>query len=156
MIPEFFNIVEAALYITSSFYYDRQDTESDNPYLDDYTLLTHNLETAAAVISCVASFGWVGTWWITYLRTPGRGAVSQGVLQLLGLMTNSSGQDGRLMTLMSSRGTVPSRPHSSTWSTTPRYKRTMQATPLSICTATPTSSTSSVRPHSKTLLKKVV
>jgi hypothetical protein len=90
MIPELFNIVEAALYITSSFYYDKQDTESDNAYLDDNTLLTHDLETAAAVISCAASFGWVATWWITYLRTPGRGAFSQGVwVPLLGLVTNS-------------------------------------------------------------------
>jgi hypothetical protein len=75
MIPEFFNITEAVLYIASSFYYSKQDTESDTPYLDEYTTLSHNLETAAAVISCAASFGWVGTWWITYLRAPGRGTL---------------------------------------------------------------------------------
>eukprot|EP01087_Luapelamoeba_hula_P011171 TRINITY_DN3006_c0_g1_i1.p1 TRINITY_DN3006_c0_g1~~TRINITY_DN3006_c0_g1_i1.p1 ORF type:complete len:354 (+),score=60.98 TRINITY_DN3006_c0_g1_i1:70-1131(+) len=70
MIPEYLNVVEACLYIGSATLYPKEDTDT---YADKYTNRVHNIETAAAVISCVASFGWVGTWWMTYYRTIGRG-----------------------------------------------------------------------------------
>jgi len=42
-------------------------------YDDPVTGQVHNIETAASVVECFASFGWVVTWWLTYPRVPGRG-----------------------------------------------------------------------------------
>jgi len=71
MIPEYLNMVEASLYITSASMYN-----DENPYYyttDLVTLNVHRIELTAALVEFFASIGWIITWWMAYERVPGRG-----------------------------------------------------------------------------------
>jgi len=92
MIPEFLNIMEASLYISSSTYYPLETYEwvsvyptfngtvnynSDNVNYtwvnDPITSDVQNIEITASIIELFASFGWCITWYMTFQRVPGRG-----------------------------------------------------------------------------------
>ncbi|CAF0844510.1 unnamed protein product [Adineta steineri] len=68
MIPEYLNHIEAGLYLWSSIWYSREDTLGGY-----YTLAIHRIELAAAIVELIASFGWIMSWYLTYIRTLGRG-----------------------------------------------------------------------------------
>eukprot|EP00742_Colponemidia_sp_Colp-10_P004885 GILJ01005218.1.p1 GENE.GILJ01005218.1~~GILJ01005218.1.p1 ORF type:complete len:296 (-),score=33.71 GILJ01005218.1:353-1240(-) len=68
MIPEYLNMLEAALYMWTAYLYPYQ---TDNH--DWYTLTIHKIETAAAFVELFASIGWIMSWYMTYTRTLGRG-----------------------------------------------------------------------------------
>ncbi|CAF0902079.1 unnamed protein product [Rotaria sp. Silwood1] len=68
MIPEYLNHLEAGLYLWSALWYSREDTLGGY-----YTLAVHKIELAAALVEILASFGWIMSWYMTYIRTLGRG-----------------------------------------------------------------------------------
>ncbi|CAF1405409.1 unnamed protein product [Adineta steineri] len=68
MIPEYLNHVEAGLYLWSAIWYSREDTLGGY-----YTLAIHKIEMTAATVELIASFGWIMSWYMTYVRTLGRG-----------------------------------------------------------------------------------
>ncbi|CAF1307389.1 unnamed protein product [Rotaria sordida] len=68
MIPEYLNHIEAGLYLWSAIWYSREDTLGGY-----YTLSVHKIELAAAIVELFASFGWIMSWYMTYIRTLGRG-----------------------------------------------------------------------------------
>lgn len=70
MFPEWLNLIEASLYIASSFMYPYTNTDT----LDDsWTHAIHILETVACCVELVAAFGWLYTWQKTYPRVRGHG-----------------------------------------------------------------------------------
>jgi hypothetical protein len=71
--PELLNIVEAALYLYTATAYSSMVITGPGRYLDEQTLLTHRVETAAAVTALAAAFGWCAVWWHSHARGPGRG-----------------------------------------------------------------------------------
>ncbi|UJR35060.1 hypothetical protein I4U23_027836 [Adineta vaga] len=68
MIPEYLNVIAATLYIWSAMLYPKQDTLGGS-----YTIAVHRIEMAASIIELIASFGWIMSWYMTYIRTLGRG-----------------------------------------------------------------------------------
>lgn len=69
-IPEYMNVIGAALYLRSALLYPDQD----GTYLDEVTSMIHRTETASASIELCAAVGWCITWWLTFPRkTKGRG-----------------------------------------------------------------------------------
>jgi len=73
LVPEFFNVLEAMLYIVSASYYFQYQVTGANAFLDPNTLMVQKLEMAASTFALVASLGWWYSWWVTYSRGPGRG-----------------------------------------------------------------------------------
>lgn len=68
IIPDYLNVVEASLYLYSSrLYFISQDN------YDPTTILTHYLETAAAVVELFAAVGWAWQWYVLVQRFPKRG-----------------------------------------------------------------------------------
>jgi len=79
-IPEYLNIIEAALYLGSASLYNYEslyviDYVVDNVTMsfDPYVYYVGKIETTAAVVEMCAAFGWATTWFITFRRIPGRG-----------------------------------------------------------------------------------
>jgi hypothetical protein len=67
MIPEWLNVLGAALYLVSA-------SEYDAAYFDTEALhRNHVIETVAATIEFFAAVGWTWVWWKTHVRGPGRG-----------------------------------------------------------------------------------
>lgn len=62
-VPEYLNVVGAALYLHTAYLY-----ESVGGNFDAETLQVHYFETAASAIELVAAVGWCVTWWWTYPR----------------------------------------------------------------------------------------
>lgn len=68
MVPEYLNMIGAALYLKSACLYYLA-----NDFTSEVTMFIHHCEAAAACIELLAALGWTYTWWLTYQRTPGRG-----------------------------------------------------------------------------------
>jgi len=74
MLPDFFNIVGASMYIRSSTFYEACYNDSAEAVDAPSCMSIHRLETTAAALETVAAFGWFAVWIATYPRqTPGRG-----------------------------------------------------------------------------------
>jgi len=91
LIPDYMNILEALLYLTSACMYPYENspeapttssssTSSSSPSsssssggADPVLLTIHAIELVAAVVQLVAAIGWVTQWYLTYQRVPGRG-----------------------------------------------------------------------------------
>jgi hypothetical protein len=72
-VPEALNIVEAALYLTSSRHYAHsQKYCATYAHCGEYKLM-HRLELAASVVELAASLFWAASWWLTHERGPRRG-----------------------------------------------------------------------------------
>jgi len=101
LVPEFLNLMEASLYITSSTFYGSENPDPYNlddtiPYNASYYVFNtttcsypdngtyvyfqdivaynvQNIEMTASIVAMVAALGWTFTWYLTYRRIPGRG-----------------------------------------------------------------------------------
>ncbi len=78
MIPEYLNIVGAALYLWSASLYDANLTDYTTGADGSVTygasvLLTHEIETASALIEVLAAVGWCVVWALAYTPGPSRG-----------------------------------------------------------------------------------
>ncbi len=71
MIPEYLNVIGAALYLWSASLYNQNI--KDYTYEGPSTLAVHRIETASSAIEVCAAFGWAGVWVWTYVGGPGRG-----------------------------------------------------------------------------------
>jgi hypothetical protein len=69
MLPEFMNVLGAALYLSSAAMYPLENAPA---YNNSPTMAIHVIELAASVVEMVAAVGWAYTWWLTYTRKPGR------------------------------------------------------------------------------------
>ena len=69
MIPEYLNVLGAALYLVSASYYN----ETFSSYTSEATLRVHRIETASSLIEVFAALGWALVWWKTHARGRGRG-----------------------------------------------------------------------------------
>jgi hypothetical protein len=69
MIPEYLNVLGAALYLASASKYN----ETLSSYTSDTTKLVHRIETASSFIEVLAAVGWTVVWWKTHARGRGRG-----------------------------------------------------------------------------------
>ena len=67
MIPEYLNVLGAALYLVGAARYNAAMFDAD------ITHSIHVLETVASLIEVFAAFGWTIVWWFTFVRGPGRG-----------------------------------------------------------------------------------
>lgn len=85
LIPDYMNILEALLYLTSSCMYPYEGAEpappsdssssvsSSSSSTDPVLTMVHVIELVAAIVQLLAAFGWVTQWYLTYQRVPGRG-----------------------------------------------------------------------------------
>ena len=71
MIPEYLNVLGAALYLWSASLYNQ--TVTDWTYASPATLRVHEIETASSLIEVFAALGWTAVWWLTHARGKGRG-----------------------------------------------------------------------------------
>lgn len=53
MIPEYFNLIQAILYLWTAIWYPKQDTLGGY-----YTMAIHKLELIASIIGLLAAIGW--------------------------------------------------------------------------------------------------
>jgi len=72
LLPEFLNIIEAAIYIRTADLYAPYSIVCLTYTCKEYVHL-HALELAAASVNFVASVLWLWQWYATFIRGPGRG-----------------------------------------------------------------------------------
>jgi len=70
--PEFFNIIEACIYIRTAVLYAPYSVACLDYRCPEYVEL-HKMELAATAVNFVAAVLWVWQWYVTYVRGPGRG-----------------------------------------------------------------------------------
>lgn len=72
LFPEFLNIAEASIYIKTATVYGDASISCKSFACPLYEQI-RRLETLAAVLEMIASFGWFYTWYTTFPPGPGRG-----------------------------------------------------------------------------------
>ena len=79
MIPEYLNVIGAALYLWSASLYNTNvtdwvwDVQNQVTVYGPSVLLVHRIETASSFIEILAAIGWCVVWAYTYIPGPGKG-----------------------------------------------------------------------------------